>query len=84
MGKVYKDKKSSGCALCKPHKHGWEPKKKRREIVEEIEAEKEVKNFSGQCDTLQKGHEAEIQGYSFVSSHTGRKKPKRASKTQGD
>ena len=31
MGKVYKDKKSSGCALCKPHKHGWEPKKKERD-----------------------------------------------------
>ena len=24
----YKDKKSSGCALCKPWKHGWEPKHK--------------------------------------------------------
>ena len=24
----YKDKKSSGCAMCKPWKHGWEPKHK--------------------------------------------------------
>lgn len=22
----YRDKKSKGCALCKPHKHGWAPK----------------------------------------------------------
>jgi hypothetical protein len=33
MGKVYKDKKSKGCALCKPHKHGWAPKKKSKETA---------------------------------------------------
>lgn len=26
------DKKSKGCALCKPHKHGWLPKKKAKII----------------------------------------------------
>lgn len=35
MGKVYKNKKSRGCALCKPHKHGWAPKKKIKIIATE-------------------------------------------------
>lgn len=42
MGKVYKDKKSKGCALCKPHKHGWTPKKKAKVIAIEKEMEKEA------------------------------------------
>ena len=33
MGKIYKDKKSKGCALCKPHKHGWAPKKKAKVLA---------------------------------------------------
>ncbi len=37
MGKVYKDKKSKGCALCKPHKHGWDPKKKGKVVAVETE-----------------------------------------------
>lgn len=37
MVKVYKDKKSKGCALCKPHKHGWAPKKKAKIIAVERE-----------------------------------------------
>ncbi len=42
MGKVYKDKKSSSCALCKPHKHGWAPKKKARIIVVEKQLDREI------------------------------------------
>ena len=42
MGKVYKDKKSSGCALCKPHKHGWAPKKKPKERILEKESKRDV------------------------------------------
>ena len=42
MGKVYKDKKSKGCALCKPHKHGWAPKKKAKIIAVEKEMDKEI------------------------------------------
>ncbi|MEW6409060.1 MAG: hypothetical protein AB1488_02970 [Nitrospirota bacterium] len=42
MGKVYKDKKSKGCALCKPHKHGWAPKKKAKIIAIEKEIAKEI------------------------------------------
>jgi len=45
MGKVYKDKKSSGCALCKPHKHGWEPKKNARDRFLEKVARKEIQEF---------------------------------------
>jgi hypothetical protein len=45
MSRVYKDKKSSGCALCKPHKHGWEPKKKERERFMEKEAKREIHEF---------------------------------------
>jgi hypothetical protein len=41
MGKVYKDKKSNGCALCKPHKHGWTPKKKPKGISCEKETDRE-------------------------------------------
>jgi hypothetical protein len=42
MGKVYKDKKSKGCALCKPHKHGWAPKKKTKIMAIEKEMDKEI------------------------------------------
>ncbi len=42
MGKVYKDKKSKGCALCKPHKHRWAPKKKAKTIAIEKEMEREI------------------------------------------
>jgi len=42
MGKIYKDKKSKGCALCKPHKHGWAPKKKTKVLAFERETAKEI------------------------------------------
>ena len=42
MGKIYKDKKSKGCALCKPHKHGWAPKKKAKMLAFERETDKEI------------------------------------------
>ncbi len=42
MGKVCRNKKSSGCALCKPHKHGWSPKKKPRELALEREIERDI------------------------------------------
>ena len=42
MGKIYKDKKSKGCALCKPHKHGWAPKKKAKILIFEKVMEKEI------------------------------------------
>jgi len=45
VGKVYKDKKSSGCALCKPYKHGWAPKKKERDRFMTKVAEKEIQEF---------------------------------------
>jgi len=42
MGKVYKDKKSSDCALCKPHKHGWVPKKKIKILAAEKKMDREI------------------------------------------
>jgi len=45
MGKVYKDKKSKGCSLCKPHKHGWAPKKQVRERAAEMESARLVGSF---------------------------------------
>ena len=39
----YKDKKSSGCALCKPWKHGWEPKHKPKDRVRLEQMAEEVK-----------------------------------------
>ncbi|MEW6040679.1 MAG: hypothetical protein AB1633_04085 [Elusimicrobiota bacterium] len=47
MGKVYKDKKSKGCALCKPHKHGWAPKKKAKIIAIELEMDREINRVIG-------------------------------------
>jgi hypothetical protein len=47
MGKVYKDKKSKGCALCKPHKHGWSPKKKIKTIFIEKEMDREINKTIG-------------------------------------
>lgn len=53
MGKVYKDKKSKGCALCKPHKHGWAPKKKVKIIAIEKEMDREINKVTG--SSVQKG-----------------------------
>jgi len=47
MGKVYKDKKSSGCALCKPHKHRWAPKKRAKIIALEKEMDREIIKETG-------------------------------------
>lgn len=44
MGNLYRDKKSSGCALCKPHKHGWARKFKSKELVIRKQLEKEIKS----------------------------------------
>ncbi|MBI3376884.1 MAG: hypothetical protein HY035_00575 [Nitrospirae bacterium] len=54
MGKVYKDKKSNGCALCKPHKHGWTPKKKPKVISYEKETDKEIKHAIGSSGIINK------------------------------
>ncbi len=45
MGNAYKYKKSKGCALCKPHKHGWAPKKKVKERTAEMELARLVGSF---------------------------------------
>ena len=44
MGKIYKTKKGSGCKCCKPHKGGWEDKKKykERETIKELDKEIEI------------------------------------------
>lgn len=52
MGKVYKDKKSKGCALCKPHKHGWTPKKKTKIRAYEKETDKEIKHVLGRSGII--------------------------------
>ena len=46
-GKIYKDKKLKGCALCKPHKHGWAPKKKAKVLAFERETDKEIMEALG-------------------------------------
>lgn len=50
MGNVYKDKKSKGCALCKPHKHGWAPKKKVKERAVEMETARVVGSFMREAE----------------------------------
>ena len=52
MGKVYRDKKSIGSALCKPHKHGWEPKKKQRDRFMAMAAEKEIQDAFADSDVI--------------------------------
>ena len=47
MGEIYKDKKSKGCALCKPHKHGWAPKKKAKVLALERETDKVIMEAFG-------------------------------------
>ncbi len=44
---VYKDKESKGCALCKPHNHGWAPKNKAKIIAIEKEMDKEISKAVG-------------------------------------
>lgn len=41
----YKNKKSSGCALCKPWKHGWEPKHKLKDRNRLKEMGSEIKSY---------------------------------------
>lgn len=41
MGKIYKHKRRS-CAMCKPHKMGWECKRKHKDEVERKDAEEEM------------------------------------------
>lgn len=61
MGKVYKNKKGSGCKMCKPHKHGWAPKKKVKDLSEEEEARKIIKKLKGRTEGLLDDDELEIQ-----------------------
>jgi len=42
MGSLYKIKKGCGCKLCKPHKGGWEPKHKTKELALRKEHQKEI------------------------------------------
>lgn len=42
MGKVYKDKKHS-CAMCKPHKRKWAPKKDVKTRAKEKAMDLEIK-----------------------------------------
>lgn len=39
----FKANKGSGCALCKPYKHGWEDKKTARDLRIAIKHEDELK-----------------------------------------
>jgi hypothetical protein len=56
MGNVYKDKKSKGCALCKPHKHGWAPKKKASIMSFEKKMDEEISGAL--ADSKQKAFQA--------------------------
>ncbi len=49
----YRDRKSSGCGLCKPHKHGRAALRKPREAAEERELQRELRewNFTGATPT---------------------------------
>jgi len=54
VGKVYKDKKSSGCAMCKPYKHGWAPKKKARTVALEQQMNREIAETIAHADNRSK------------------------------
>jgi hypothetical protein len=41
----YKAQKRSACAMCKPHKRGWEDKKTVRDLRAAIEHEQELKEY---------------------------------------
>lgn len=38
---------TNGCALCKPHKHGWAPKKKPKVMSFEKQTDREIKHATG-------------------------------------
>lgn len=48
MGRLYRDKKSSGCAMCKPYKHGWAKKFTPRELAERKVLEQEAQSTTPQ------------------------------------
>jgi len=52
MGNLYRDKKSSGCAMCKPHKHGWAKKYKPSELQKRKIMKRECKQVD---DKFEKG-----------------------------
>lgn len=43
-----KNKKGSGCAMCKAHKHGWTPARKHKEVVLMKESNKEAMDASNE------------------------------------
>jgi len=45
MGKWCRDKKSSGCAMCKPHKHGYALKYKEPELSYRRRTDKEIREI---------------------------------------
>jgi len=70
MGNVYKDEKSKGCALCKPHKHGWAPKKKVKERIAEMESARLVNSFMD--DPIRKIYVREVIERGLADSKAGR------------
>jgi len=41
----FKDKKGSGCAMCKPHKHGWADKRTLQEKRKDIDTAQQVETL---------------------------------------
>jgi len=48
----YKDKKSSGCAMCKPWKHGWAPKHKPKDRARSKQMTREIKSIEKKHDVI--------------------------------
>ncbi len=69
MGKIYKNKKSKGCALCKPHKHGWAPKKKVKERTAEMESARLAGSFMD--DPIRKIYVREVIERGLADSKAG-------------
>jgi hypothetical protein len=55
MGKVYRNKKGSGCKMCKPWKHSWAPKFKLKELLDRRDAEKVSQEYIQRFNSHTKG-----------------------------
>jgi len=45
MGKIYRNKKGSGCQICKPWKHKHAPKFKHQELIDRKDSERIKRDY---------------------------------------
>jgi hypothetical protein len=83
MRKVYKRKRRC-CALCKPHKVGWDKRWKVKEVTRLIQMERECRNLTHELGRIKQCQEMIFgQGQTRHVSHAATLKTRHASSAYG-